>query len=59
MDPKYKIATWVCIFMAICVQATGINAINIYSTGIYEKIQESSDGKGISPPVGSAINNSF
>lgn len=60
MDPKYRIATWVCIFMAICVQATGINAINIYSTEIYKMIQESSSsGKGISPPVGSAINNSF
>ncbi len=35
-DPLYRRATIVCIIFAIGVQLTGINAINIYSTTIYQ-----------------------
>ena len=34
-DPQYKLATIICIILALGNQATGINAINVYSTSIY------------------------
>eukprot|EP00353_Schmidingerella_taraikaensis_P016287 CAMPEP_0185609182 /NCGR_PEP_ID=MMETSP0436-20130131/9598_1 /TAXON_ID=626734 ORGANISM="Favella taraikaensis, Strain Fe Narragansett Bay" /NCGR_SAMPLE_ID=MMETSP0436 /ASSEMBLY_ACC=CAM_ASM_000390 /LENGTH=218 /DNA_ID=CAMNT_0028241541 /DNA_START=300 /DNA_END=956 /DNA_ORIENTATION=- len=37
-DPMYRNASIICIIIAIMVQATGINAINIYSTQIYTNI---------------------
>lgn len=46
-----------CVMMALSVNLTGINAINIYSTAIYKIIQEQQvDGGGITPPVGAVIN---
>jgi len=37
-DPRFGRATIICIIMATAIQGTGINAINIYSTTIYEDI---------------------
>ena len=34
-DPKYRLATIICIVLAFSNQITGINAVNIYSTTIY------------------------
>lgn len=55
-DPRYRMATSICIILAISVQLTGINAINIYSTTIYENILKSSGGSGITPRIGSVLN---
>lgn len=55
-DPQYRWATIICCIMAVCVQGTGINAVNLYSTKIYTNIQEQGGG-GISPPVGTVLNN--
>lgn len=55
-DPKYRRASILCCVMAACIQTTGINSVNIYSTKIYETIQEENGGGGISPPVGSVLN---
>ena len=35
-DPDYRRATFICMALAFTNQLTGINAINIYSTTIYE-----------------------
>ena len=35
-DPQYRIATYICVILSISNQFTGINAINIYSTHIYQ-----------------------
>lgn len=37
-DPMYRGATLICIALAFTNQLTGINAINIYSTTIYQSI---------------------
>ena len=34
-DPKYRLATIICIVLAFANQFTGINAVNLYSTTIY------------------------
>ena len=56
-DPDYRMATFICMALAITNQLTGINAINIYSTTIYQNIQDESGGDGgISPRLGSVLN---
>lgn len=56
-DPKYRWATAICIILALANQITGINAINIYATTIYQNLQEESEsGGGISPRVGTVLN---
>ena len=56
-DPSYRRASIICIIMATAIQGTGINAINIYSTKIYQDIQDESGGTGgISPRLGSVLN---
>ena len=56
-DPKYRMATYICMILAFANQLTGINAINIYSTTIYQNIQDESGGDGgISPRLGSVLN---
>ena len=45
------------MILAFINQTTGINAINIYSTTIYQNIQDESGGDGgISPRLGSVLN---
>ena len=56
IDPKYRRATFMCVVLSITNQGTGINAINLYSTQIYQTIQDQSDGGGISPNVGAVLN---
>lgn len=56
-DPKYRGATIICMILAVTNQMTGVNAINIYSTTIYQNIQDESGGDGgISPRLGSVLN---
>ena len=40
IDPQYRRATIICLILSVANQATGINAINIYATQIYQKIQD-------------------
>ena len=43
--------------LSLANQLTGINAVNIYSTTIYQNIQDESGGEGgISPRVGTCLN---
>ena len=35
-DPDLRMATYICMALAFTNQLTGINAINIYSTTIYQ-----------------------
>ena len=43
--------------LSLANQLTGINAVNIYSTTIYQNIQDESGGDGgISPRVGTCLN---
>ena len=37
-NPKYRLATYLSIVLAISMQGTGINAINIFATNIYTDI---------------------
>jgi len=37
-DPRYRMATVISVVLAISMQGSGINAINIFSTNIYEQI---------------------
>ena len=37
-SPRYRVATIMCILLATANQITGINAINMYSTTIYQDI---------------------
>ena len=53
-DPYYRYCTFVICLLAFLCQATGINAINMYSQTIFEKIQEESSG-GISPRMGNVL----
>ena len=56
-DPDLRMATYICMALAFTNQLTGINAINIYSTTIYQNIQDESGGDGgISPRLGSVLN---
>ena len=36
--PAYSRASWICIMLALANQLTGINAINIYSTVIFQNL---------------------
>ena len=49
-------ATFVSIALAISMQGTGINGINVFSSQIYKDIKEDSGGKGIDPVLGTFIN---
>ena len=37
-DPKYRVATWLCIVMALINQLDGANVMNFYSNEIFESI---------------------
>lgn len=57
IGPEYRLASFVCCVMAFSIQLTGINAINLYATQIFQKIiDESPSGSGISPPLGGVLN---
>ena len=38
-DPAFRKASWISIGLAVSMRASGINAINIFSTGIYKYLQ--------------------
>jgi len=52
---KYSRGTWMCIMVALFNQLTGINAVSLYSTTIFEQIQESSESGGFSPIFGTSL----
>ena len=54
-DPYFRKATWVIVGLCIGNTLTGINAINEFSTRIFEDMQKDNPGHGLKPVVGNAL----
>jgi hypothetical protein len=53
---KYGKGTWICFFLNVFNQASGINAINIYATRLLLNLQDSTDGQfPVSPKTGTYL----
>lgn len=37
-DSDYRKATWMCVFIAVANQMSGVNIINIYTQSIFDQI---------------------
>jgi predicted MFS family arabinose efflux permease len=47
--PDYRRATWICVFIAIANQMSGINILNIYSKTIFEDVKDAGGAASFSP----------
>ena len=56
-DPRYKKATWLAMAIAFFNQMSGVNLISIYSTTLFENLQEDAadGGFSITPGTGTAL----
>ena len=48
-DKDYRVATWMCAFIAVAQQMAGCNIVNMYSTIIFEGIASQSDSVPLTP----------
>ena len=54
-DPYFRMATWVVLGLCLGNTLTGINAINEFSSRIFEDMQKDNPGKGLKPVQGDAL----
>ena len=50
-DPRYSMATWICISLAVFNQMSGINIINIYAATIFTNILETGGSMFVDIPT--------
>lgn len=48
-SPDYRRATWVCVFIAVANQMSGINILNIYAETIFEDVADAGGAAAFSP----------
>ena len=54
-DPYYRMATYVVVGLCVGNTLTGINAINEFTSRIFEDIQKDNPGHGLKPVAGTAL----
>lgn len=54
-NPKYASATRLCMMIGLLKQLTGVNAVTLYSTTLFEQEEDPSESGGFSPHMGTAL----